>query len=71
MRTINWEIETLDNGITLEDKYFLSKEAALGDDGNHEGIVTLLGNRLFAELRAFFNDTESIKAKITINIEEL
>lgn len=69
MRTINWEIETLDNGITLEDKDFLSKEVAVEDDGNHEGIVTLLGNRLYAELRGFFNDTESIKAKITINIE--
>lgn len=71
MRTINWIFESLDNGITLEDKDIGAKMAALIDeDKNSDAVIHLLGSWLYGEVKDFMEAEPTCKAKITINIED-
>jgi hypothetical protein len=69
-QTAHWEVEALDNGMTIVDADTLQKEAALYADANcsPENIQRLLGQWLYGEINRFFDNTGNVKAGITIQI---
>lgn len=70
-QTAHWEVEALDNGMTIADADTLQKEAALYADADNRGpenIQHLLGKWLYGEIDRFFDTTGNVKAGITIQI---
>lgn len=70
-QTAHWEVEALDNGMTIADADTLQKEAALYADADNRGpenIQRLLGRWLYGEIDRFFDNTGNVKAGITIQM---
>lgn len=69
--TVHWEVEALDNGMTIADADTLQKEAALyadTDNRDPENIQHLLGKWLYGEIDRFLDETGNVKAGVTIQI---
>lgn len=74
MLSIEWEVEQLDNGITIQDKASLQKEAAIYNDTECQGlenIQRLLGKWLYAELYNFQKQSRTSQTHITIQFEDV
>lgn len=70
-QTANWEVESIENGMTIADVDTLRKEAALYDDINTldpRSIQRLLGAWLYGEIDHYLEKTGNVKAGITIQI---
>lgn len=70
-QTAHWEVEALDNGMTIADADTLQKEAALYGDINTldpKSIQHLLGKWLYGEIDHYLEKTGNVKVGITIQI---
>lgn len=68
---VEWVVEELDNGITLEDKDALTKEAAVLGSGRDDkkAIKRMLGEWFFAELDNAFKDLQTHLIRVKIQFE--
>lgn len=68
---LNWTIELLDNGITIEDSDERAKEAALYGKNQSEGAITqLLGTWLWTQIHDNMQYNESIRTRVRITLED-
>lgn len=69
---VTWSIEQLDNGITIEDRDALAKEAAVESSAPDEkkNIKRLLGKWLFQELDYAFAQLQTSKVHVTLQFED-
>ncbi len=68
---VEWVVDELDNGITLEDKDALTKEAAVLGSGRDDkkAIKRMLGEWFFAELDNAFKDLQTHLIRVKIQFE--
>lgn len=70
-QTAHWEVEALDNGMTIADADTLQKEAALYADADKEQPRKHSAPScqwLYGEINRFFDNTGNVEAGITIQI---
>lgn len=69
---VTWFIEELDNGIVIEDREILAKEAAVEDPGSdsQENIKLLLGEWFYRELKHACSQQNTGYMRVTLQFEE-
>lgn len=71
MVELNWTIELLDNGITIEDVDGYSKEAAIyGKNQSEDAITQLLGTWIWTHIDDFFKSNDAVKTRVRITLED-